>query len=218
MVTCEFCGNTYDLGGAAAPMNEDVKQGLKMLTRMEQLLNLQPDDLDTPAEKPFNTKVALENHPGHSFRAAIPAAGFSLRTGFLAMFTTVWCSFMLVWNGIAIAQGIWIMLLFGLLHDAVGVFLLLKVLWALGGKEELVAQGETFKQIKKFLFWRSEKSYPLTGIDDVIIRQASRENNTVHRGLYLLVGAKKQRIASNAVGAELRWIRKELLDFFKPRW
>ena len=43
---------------------------------------------------------------------------------FLAFFCVMWNGFMLVWHGMALASGAWFMSLFGLLHTAVGVWLL----------------------------------------------------------------------------------------------
>lgn len=47
---------------------------------------------------------------------------------FLLFFAVFWNGFMLVWNGIAIFQGIWLMAAFGLLHTGVGLVLIYSVL------------------------------------------------------------------------------------------
>ena len=218
MATCEFCNNTYSFGEQPVELDEETKKGLKMLTKFQGLLGIEDDDPDEPASKPFNSKIDLESHPGHLFRASIPSAGFSLGNGFMLMFTLFWCGFMVVWNAIGIATGEWIMLGFGLLHDAVGAVLLLGVLWSFFGKEELSAQGETFTRTKKVFGIARTKTFEMTHIDDVVFRVASNQNKTPRRGLYLLVGTKKVRIASNASYPELKWIRQQLLLFFKPRW
>lgn len=46
---------------------------------------------------------------------------FNVSAFFLLFFSIFWNGFMLVWHGIAISSGAWIMSAFGLLHTAVGV-------------------------------------------------------------------------------------------------
>lgn len=48
---------------------------------------------------------------------------YSSKILFLLFFCVFWNGFMVVWHGIALASGTWIMSVFGLLHTGVGVFL-----------------------------------------------------------------------------------------------
>ncbi len=55
----------------------------------------------------------------------------------MALFTLFWDGFMVMWYGIALTQGIWIMAVFGLLHAAVGVGLTYYVLTGFLNHSEL---------------------------------------------------------------------------------
>ena len=215
---CEFCGNTYKFDAPEAELDEDLKKGLKFLSKVQGLLGIELEETDEPAVRPEDTKIRLQNMPGIRFHAKISRTGLSVQNVFMAIFTAFWCGFMILWNTIAIVQSGWVMLAFGLLHDAVGVFLLMSVMWSFFGKEELIAEGETFRQVKRVFCIRSTKEIPLIRIDDVAFKVASRQKGTIRKGLYLMIGTKKRRIAGNASMPELRWLRKELLEFFKPRW
>ncbi len=142
----------------------------------------------------------------------------SVQNGFMGLFTAFWCTFMVVWNVIGIATGAFAMVAFGLLHDAVGLFLFVTTMWNIFGREELFAEGETFTRTRILFGKRFARTYQQANIDDVVFKIASRQNNRIKRGLYLMVGTKKARIAANASLPELKWLRKELLEFFKPRW
>jgi len=216
--TCQFCGNTYSFGSAAAPeLDPEVKRGLKLLSMMDRMFELAPPDLNEPAEQPADTKIELRNIPGYSFHTSIPRRGLSLPLAGLGLFTVFWCGFMIVWNTIAITQGEWLMLLFGILHDAVGIGLLLLVSWKVFGQEELIADHFELTRIKRLFGISREKVIPLESIQDVVFKVTSRDSNSgrVKRGLFLSLGGKRQRIASNTNRAEQRWIRTELLKFLK---
>lgn len=47
---------------------------------------------------------------------------------FLLFFAVVWNGFMIVWHGIALGTGMWLMSAFGLIHTGVGLFLIYMVL------------------------------------------------------------------------------------------
>jgi len=216
VVKCEFCGNSFQLENLAGTLDEETKEGLKMLSKFRRIMSMEFDeDFDQPYEKPSASKIQLENEPGRRFRADIPRAGFRLTTIPFAIFTLFWCGFMVMWNAIAIAQGALIMILFGLMHDAVGVFVLLAVLWRVFGKEELTADSANFTRVKNLMGIRISKSIPLASIQGAAIRVASQDNNRAVKGLYLITDSSNFRIASNAVIPEIRWLRTELSRFLK---
>lgn len=217
-VSCEFCGVTTLISEQIQPMDEEVQQGLRMLGRIQGLLGIDIEDPEKPAEKPADTKITLENEPGARFAAKIPGAGFRVRNIFMIMFTGFWCSFMVVWNVIALSQQEWTMFAFGFFHDLVGIGLALSTLWGIFGSEVLEADGDYFTRTRKLFLFKRSKKFPLNKIEDVVFKIASRTNNQVRRGLYLMVGSKKVRIASNADMTELRWLRTQLQKYFKPLW
>jgi len=214
--SCQFCGNSYKLGAEPGPeMDADVRRGLKILSMADRMFEIAPLDLNEPAERPVDSRIELQSVPGYSLNIKIPRRGLSLQSGFMALFTTFWCGFMVMWNGIGIVQGQWIMVLFGLLHDAVGAFLLISTCWQILGREELSADQNSLRRVQRLLFFKREKTFERQEIKDVIFRIVSRqaESQGVTRGLFLVSAAGKQRIASNAGRDDQRWIRTELRRF-----
>ncbi len=218
VATCQFCNSTFKFGGEQQVLDEDLKRSLKLLGTIKDMIGLETDDPDSPAEKPYDTKIELENTPGVRFFAKFPRYGLSLHNGFMAMFTLFWCTFMVVWNVIGIATGAFAMVAFGFLHDAVGVWLFITTMWNIFGREKLEADGQNLTRTKILFGKHFVRTYPLENIDDVVFKIASRQNGKIRRGLYLMVGTKKVRIGSNASLPELKWLRKELVEFFKSRW
>lgn len=221
VAVCEFCGNTYQFGSTQTELDEDVKRGLRLLSKIKAITGLElatEEEVDGPVSKPNDSKIDLENKPGVRFVAKIPSAGLSVGTLFLSIFTVFWCGFMLMWNTIGMVQGLWMMVGFGLLHDLIGVFLFITTTWSIFGKEELEAKGESFIRIRRLFGIPKRNVYPLLNIDDVIFKTSSRQTGKIRKGLYLNVGTKKVRIASNASFPEIKWLRYELQRFFEPRW
>jgi hypothetical protein len=217
---CNYCGNTFDLGEHIT-MDEEVQKGLRLLSRFSSLIGGLPESLDElhkPAERPPDTKITLDNQPGFRLLVKIPRKGLSAASGFMAVFTAFWCGFMLVWNTIAISQGEWMMFVFGLLHDAVGVGLLIGTGWAMLGREEIEVDPADFKRTKSLFGFKRRLSWPTAEVRDATFRETSRQNGRVKRGLFLMVGSKPRRIASTATLEELRWIRTEIHKFFREYW
>ncbi|MCB9487210.1 MAG: hypothetical protein H6684_00605 [Deltaproteobacteria bacterium] len=216
-VKCEFCGSAFKLGdGGEAALDENVKKGLAMLSRFKNLIAPEDlTDLNKPAEKPYDSKVRIENMPGYRFHARIPAAGFNIGSVFFGGFTFIWCGFMAVWNTIAITEGEWIMLAFGTLHDLVGVGLMIAFLWSIAGTEDLIFEGQQFKRQRRILGIGKTTTYPAHLVSGVIFRRNKSNNNAPNSaiGLFAVIGGKKVRIASNTTLDEARYIRTELLRY-----
>ena len=79
------------------------------------------EKLDVPMPKKFKVNTL-------GGRLEIARKWFSSKFIALTFFTVFWDGFMIVWFGIALSQGIWIMAAFGTLHGAVGIGLLYYVL------------------------------------------------------------------------------------------
>ena len=202
------------------PVDENLQRGLQILGKIGPLLNIEEHlglDLDQPAERPRGTRIELENLPGYRFQVIFPASGISFGNVFLIVFTLFWCGFMVVWNGIAISQGRWEMLAFGLMHDAVAVFLTGLVIWMLFGVETITIEQGQLRIFRKALFLRFRNEFPVSEIDDVEFRR-SRQNNSTKYRLNLIISGRAKKIGGSATLNELRWVRTQMLDFLKPFW
>lgn len=129
-LVCPTCGSTIagadiDLGrgvGVCRPCSElvpipDVAAPLVTAFR--------PQALDLPASpeerrlyKPESLSM-VEEADGETYRATLPPR--RLRALPMLGFALMWNTFMAVWYGIALSQGVWLMAVFGLLHLAVGI-------------------------------------------------------------------------------------------------
>ncbi|MDP8223971.1 MAG: hypothetical protein P9L99_11475 [Candidatus Lernaella stagnicola] len=216
-VECKYCGSSISLDGPTED-DREMLQGLAVFKEMRRFLGFDLDELNAPLTRPHNSAITLANTPGLLFRADIPPAGMTLGNAFLLFFTLFWCGFMVVWNGIGIATGAWVMVAFGLLHDAVGVFLAYLVLWQWIGRETLHAERGRFDRTKRLLFFRWTKSIQWPHVEDFVFKVSSRSGRSAQPGLYLVSGTKRIRLAANASTAELRWLRTELRRFFETIW
>ncbi|HPM77325.1 MAG TPA: hypothetical protein PK961_09550 [bacterium] len=177
------------------------------------------EEVDENAEpvRPSFSRIELEDRPG-TLILRLPPRGFKPGDIFLSFFVVVWCSFMIMWNVIGLVMGEWMMLVFGLFHDAIGLGLLTLLLWSWYGREEIAILGDTLTQKLTVFGIGRKKTFPLSQVDDVEIASVGRVNNLPVKGLFLMLGSKKKRIARNAAYAEIRWLRAELLKFFQPLW
>ena len=215
---CQHCDAVFKFEIPKQVSQKQTKQSLWLINKIKDIIGVQDDDLDTPVKKPVDSRIIIDNHPGYQFQATIDSAGFGFGSCFMAFFTFFWCGFLIIWNIIAIFQEAWIMVAFGLIHDLVGFFLIANLLWTTTGREELVAENETFTRKKILLGFSTTKNYPLSEIDDILFTSSRNSYNNHNKKLYLMVGTKKRRIASTAPFPDLKWLRQELLAFFKPRW
>ncbi|NLH49079.1 MAG: hypothetical protein GX444_10800 [Myxococcales bacterium] len=213
--TCGYCGSAVDLGLAAPVLDENTKRGLRLLSFAQKAVGAETADWNEPAARPADSRIELTNEPGIRFEANIPPR-FRLGNVFLLVFTLFWCGFMLFWNGIALVGGQWIMLGFGVIHDAVAVWLFSLTTWNFLGHETIRAEMGWFVRRKRVLFFTTEKKFAWNKVEDFRIEVASRTNNNANYGLYAMVASKRRRLASQAAGDELRWLRTELKSFFEP--
>ena len=198
--------------------DRELVAGLKVIKTVQKLMGIDLEDLNAPAERPPDTKIEILNTPGVRFLARVSPAGFSAVTGFLALFTTFWCGFMVVWNLIGIFTGAWVMVGFGVLHDLVGLFLLYRVLWSLVGREQIRAEDGQFVRVKRIFCLKTTKTFAWEHVDDFTFGAKSTSNRRSSVALKMISGSKRVRLAANAQTADQRWLRTELRKFFAPIW
>ena len=95
---------------------------------------------------------------GKSIKMSIKWFDYSVL--FLTFFCCFWDIFMLVWYGIAIFEGIWIMAIFGLLHAGVGVGLTYFCLCSWFNTTEIELDGNYFRITHGPLPWWGNKEMP----------------------------------------------------------
>ncbi len=84
---------------------------------------------------------------------------FGAKYFFFLFFATFWSIFMITWNSISITSGAYIMVLFGLLHTAVGVFVAYLALTGFVNKTDIkLGRGKII--VKHYpLWWPGSKEY-----------------------------------------------------------
>ncbi len=228
MAVCPFCDTVFKFDKTGPGDKKTIHINLKdlnlskgnlwLINKVKDVFGAYDDDPDAPAKRPANSKITIENQPGQRFYAKIDSAGFGFGSCFMAVFTIFWCGFMVTWNLIALWQKAYVMIAFGLIHDVVGVFLFINLTWTAFGSEVLSAYGEMFSREKKLFGFSFKKNYPLTEIDDFVFVTGRQKKFRANRKLYMMVSGKRRRIAGVAFYPDLKWLRQELLRFFKPRW
>ena len=140
---------THDIGkleeaiaGALQNVPSDVRPVLKAMTRHNEATRIES------AEKAFewlsDEKESFEKSPAKQrievdmperFKVDRTATEMTIRwrwftatTVFLTFFALIWNGFMIAWYTIAIATGVWVMALFGVIHLGVGFYLIYTVL------------------------------------------------------------------------------------------
>jgi hypothetical protein len=215
LATCDYCGATLQVGDKDGVSDADLERGLKMIGAAQQLFGIDLVDSNEPADRPHDTRIELLNYPGVELDARIPPGGTSLPAVFLTLFTVAWCGFMIVWNAIGIATSAWPMVAFGIVHDAVAVFLASLVLWKFFGREHWHARSGRFVRVKKLFCLKREKVIDWAHIEDIVLQNTRRSRNESGPALFILSGTKKIRLATNCSARERRWLHAELRKFFE---
>lgn len=97
---------------------------------------------------------------------------------FLLFFAVFWNGFMLVWNAISLFQGIWIMSAFGLIHTAVGLFLIYKVLSMFLNSTAVKVGYDSVEVVIGPVPWKGNKRLPKAEVEQLYcIERISRSKN-----------------------------------------
>ncbi len=100
--------------------------------------------------------------------AALPLLGFCL----------VWNTFMAVWYGIAIAGGVWMMGVFGLIHLGAGLFMTHKALVGLFNTHRLVLANGVLSWKSSPVPVRGSLSLPYTLVDGFAVKETNGSRST----------------------------------------
>jgi len=101
---------------------------------------------------------------------------------FLLFFALFWNGFMIVWNTIALSQGIWMMAAFGLLHTGIGLFLIYSVLALFLNSTTVKVTYDAVETRSGPLPWKGNKTLPKHDIEQFYCTekvQRSKNGSTV---------------------------------------
>ncbi|MCL4234449.1 MAG: hypothetical protein KJ042_08015 [Deltaproteobacteria bacterium] len=166
------------------------------------------------ATRPAETGVRIENMPGYRFFAHIPPAGFSASAIGLILFTVIWCGFMVMWNAMAIRERRWDMLGFGVIHDVIGIGLLLALVWRFVGITEISAEYGRLTRTRRLLGVPLRKVVDTSEVTDVELRMVRRSKGGSYPALYLVKGKREIRLIADRDLEDLRWLAAELRSWF----
>lgn len=234
-ILCPSCGQKVGFGignlfqrqfqctscGYAAPVQEFMKSSAEKYPEQAPLPGLVPaptTNWNDAVAKPVSTQVQIENMPGYRFYARVPAGSKRYRIFGLALFTVIWCGFMVMWNAIAITQREWGMLAFGVIHDAVGLALLSFVLWRIFGSEEMTIESGMVRVTRRFLGIPFLSSWPVTDVEGVRIEAVRQKNGPPTPALKIVVAGKAKGFAGGANLEDLSWLRTEMESFLSGQW
>jgi len=218
-LTCDKCGAPLEITPEVSARGYGRCAYCDQPFRFEATAQATPEA--GPVEKPWDSKIEVEELPGPRVMYKIPPQGFSPVVVPLAFFTFIWCGFMVTWNVLAFRMG-WAglgMAGFGLLHDAVGVFLLYTVFWMLFGRETLTISPEGLEIRQRLFGISTKKSYPFERIDALgkwkkrrRIPRRIPKNEDEMKVLTLRSGTKEVILAHAATPYELEWLEYELKE------
>ncbi|MCC6156749.1 MAG: hypothetical protein IT350_01765 [Deltaproteobacteria bacterium] len=205
--TCGFAANAREfLEKSAAKFPDQAPAGLRPAS--DGVIDV------TGAMRPMETGVRIENMPGYRFFAHIPPAGFSASAIGLILFTVIWCGFMVMWNAMAIRERRWDMLGFGVIHDVIGIGLLLALVWRFVGITEISAEYGRLTRTRKLLGVPLRKVIDASDVSRVELKMVRRSKGGSYPALILVSSKREIGLIANRDPDDMRWLASELRNWF----
>lgn len=151
MARCEHCGTVFSL--------RDAPQAASY-----------PQVRSLPERRPVSMPKGVEVATGPDI-LQITYRWFSAKYIFMLIFTILWNGFMLVWHGISLLSGAWMMSAFGLLHTAVGIGIGYYTLAGLLNRTTVWVQGDVLRIDHAPLPWFGVKQIRASAIDQLYCRE-----------------------------------------------
>ncbi len=136
----------------------------------------------------------------------------------LIFFCIFWNGFMLVWHGMALASGAWLMSLFGLLHTAVGVGLAYATVAGFVNRT-IIRVGHGQLEVRHGpLPWLGNRSLPSHEIEQIYCQEAVSRNDNGSQYRYtvyaILQGNHREKLLAGLIEAEQAlYVEQELERF-----
>lgn len=170
----------------------------------------------TGAARPAQTGMRIENMPGYRFFAHIPPAGFSASAIGLILFTLIWCGFMVMWNAMAIRERRWDMLGFGVIHDVIGIGLLLALVWRFAGVTEITAEYGRLTRTRRLLGVPLRKVIDTSEVTRIELKMVRRSKGGSYPALAIVTPKREVTLLQNRDLGEMRWLTSELGAWLRP--
>ncbi len=151
MARCEYCGTVFNLSDAPEATSHPQIQHL-------------PERQPVPMPKGIEVVTDLG-------ALQITYRWFSAKYIFMLIFTVFWNGFMLVWHGISLFSGAWMMSAFGLLHTAVGIGIGYYTLAGLLNRTTVWVQGDVLRIDHAPLPWFGVRQIRASAIDQLYCRE-----------------------------------------------
>ncbi len=168
----------------------------------------------TGAARPLETGMRIENMPGYRFFAHIPPAGFSVTAIGHIVFTVIWCGFIVMWNLTAVREQRWDMVGMGVVHDLIGLGLIVSLLWRFAGITEFVAEYGRLTRTRRLFGVSLRKVVDTADVTDVELRMAPRSKGGPIPVMSVVTAKRKTDLLKGRDLAEMRWLTAELRGWF----
>lgn len=151
---------------------------------------------------------------------AISRRWFGLHAFLLLFFAIIWNGFMVVWHTISLTQGLWFMSAFGLIHTAVGIFLIYYVLALFLNSTVVRASNQTLEVKSGPLPWKGDKFLTSSEVEQLYciekISHGKDGASTNYRVEAVLRGNRRQTLINGLTHPDhALYIEQQLEHFLK---
>ncbi len=200
LATCAHCGTVFSVASSSAGTFQPTS-----------LLKREP----VPIPEPFEVVRATEG-------LQISYRWFNLTIILLAVFAVFWNGFMLVWHGISLASGNWLMSLFGLLHTAVGLGLGYYVLAGFLNRTTIWVEPDRLLIRHHPLPWFSNRDLNAADVEQLYSKEVIKHTKNGTRTVYQVHGifgdGKKQKLLDRLTEPEQAlYIEQEIESYLRLR-
>ncbi len=180
LAQCSHCGSVFSLHGLAPPVEQAAPK---------------PDRRRKPVPMPKNIEVI---NTGDVFQ--ISYRWFGPQYIFLVIFALFWNGFLLVWNGLAISMGAWEMMLFSLLHVAIGIVIGYYALAGLINSTTIWVQADLLGIQHHPLPWPGSKRLMASDIEQLYTKKVTRYSRSGPSHTYEVHAILRQAAKEKLVG------------------
>jgi hypothetical protein len=170
MAKCSRCNAVFGIGERGAAATADAEAAVK-------------------AEVPMPSGIALEQAGG---QLTITRRWRHWLYIPMALFCCFWDGFMILWFGIAIAKGVWIMALFGTLHGAIGLGLTYFVIAGFFNRTVVTASSSLLAVRHGPLPWPGNNRFNARAVDQLYCVEKQRRTKHGYHYVYTVNVRNKQ--------------------------
>jgi hypothetical protein len=194
---CRACNEVFDFTGQIEP-----SQAMVPIAPQPATLKIFEDDAPV-------IEAGYRDAEAPSQKLLIVKRWFTPSVFFLVFFCLFWDGFLVFWYAMAIKNGIWLMMLFPILHLAAGVTITYSTLATLFNSTKILLDGASLRIAIGPLPWRGNRVLDVGLIERLEQESVSRKTEAVHLNAVLKSGASVRLVAKMSP-EEARFVEQQI--------